>query len=646
MAINSALLIAAPMLQDYLVDNATGLPLANGTITLYKDRSRTTFKNWYYQTGTADQYTYTTLPNPMTLSGVGTIQDGNGNDVIPMYYPVSETDNATPETYYIVVQNSNGQQQFTRQNFPFNATNSPNNQGDLTLENYIVNNVFWRNFGSKSLTNVTQATLAPSNHDGFSMPDIQFFKQATGANDTVTFTKFNPGQFLNPDTIDPQNLDVTPEYYMNFTCAGSGSETSKYIQFPIALHIKSLETTPAIFSFWGRCNNSGGSGGNEVSVTLLQFTGTGTSSPSPITLATFILPITSAFQEQIVEFNFTECPAFSTLGVGGDDAFYLQINYPLGVTFNIDIAKPSLYLGNKLASNECQVYDKVDAIINSPRTGDVRTSINSFYPFGWVPMNNGTIGDASSNSTARANQDTWPLFNLLWSVAKPYDSGASSNPICQMYDSSASATNFGSSAIADFTANNQLALTNMFGQVVMGTVPISALLPVFSQTITGSADGNGDLLITVTTGSTSFYQGQPITFTTTGSLPGGINANQVYYVSAVGFGNTTFNVATSFANAITQTVIVWSSNGSNSTVYFQLNGSQNGEFSHAQLVSELAVHNHAAGGGQQFIRSGATPMYASGPASISLSGTTASTGTGMRFNVIQPSTFYNIYMKL
>ena len=91
MTINTDLLIAAPMLQDYLVDKDTGFPLANGQVSLYIDNQRSFFKNWYYQTGAPGAYTWIPLDNPLNLSSVGTIQDPNGNDVIPFYYPFDET---------------------------------------------------------------------------------------------------------------------------------------------------------------------------------------------------------------------------------------------------------------------------------------------------------------------------------------------------------------------------------------------------------------------------------------------------------------------------------------------------------------------------------------------------------------------------
>ena len=49
MAINTSLLVTAPVLQEAIISK-TAVPLANGTITCYQDDSRTTLK-----TGTTKQ---------------------------------------------------------------------------------------------------------------------------------------------------------------------------------------------------------------------------------------------------------------------------------------------------------------------------------------------------------------------------------------------------------------------------------------------------------------------------------------------------------------------------------------------------------------------------------------------------------------
>jgi hypothetical protein len=147
MTINPSLLIAAPMLQDYLVDKDSGKPLSNGVVSLYKDEARSFYKNWYYQTGTPGAYTFIPLDNPLHLSNAGTIQDPNGNDVIPYYYPYQENNENIPETYYVTVYSSdrNGHRahlQFTRENFPYNPTAISPISTNPTFRNYILNNVY------------------------------------------------------------------------------------------------------------------------------------------------------------------------------------------------------------------------------------------------------------------------------------------------------------------------------------------------------------------------------------------------------------------------------------------------------------------------------------------------------------------------
>jgi hypothetical protein len=667
MAINTSLLVSAAMLQDYLVDKSTGLPLANGIVTLYEDQSRTTLKNWYYLTGSPGAYTYTQLPNPMQLSAVGTINDGNGNDVIPFFYPFSELDNTTPEFYYITVDNCQGQRQFTRQHFPFGAFSgsTPIVETGLTLRNYITNNVFWRNQGTVNASTLTMnpfsglfsVALAPSNHDGFSMPDWEFIKSANDGTDTLTFTKFNAGQFLNTSSVNPQNEDVTPEFYLNYTCSGAGTSTSKYVQVPISLHIKTLETTPAVLTLWTRLNSDGGTGGNLLTVSILQFAGTGAASPIPLPIETITMPINSNFTKNIIPFNFPSATGVA-LGNGGDDALYLQIGYPAGQTFSIDIAKAQLYIGNEIPSNDCDVYDQVDEIISSVRTGDIRTSLNSFYPFGWVPMSDGTLGSATSMATTRANQDTWPLFSLLWQSFSAFTNGTT-NPICQMYTSAGAAVAYGASAIADFSANNQLSLTKMMGKVLIGSVPLAALLPStpliggYTSTFTATSGSGGALLVTTTTANLiNLYVGAVVTFAigTAGTLPGNITANTLYY--AIPQSTTTFFIATSFTNAIsgnTGAYVPFTTAGTPpNNVYAFLTGSFEGEYAHTQLIAELASHNHAPfNTPQAFVTSvGVTANLAGTNPGFGTANTTNTIGSSVPFNVVQPSTYMNFYIKL
>jgi hypothetical protein len=656
MPIDPNLLIAAAVLQDYFVDKDTGLPLAAGVVTCYQDNSRTTLKNWYYQSGTPGNYTYITLPNPLTLSGVGTIQDGNGNDVIPFFYAYDETSTVPIlQPYYITVDDADGERQFTRENFPFVPNNPTPSNSVASNQNLITNSVFWRNAGSIDVSipgsiieingdTIYYDVIAPSQHDGFIMQDIGFFKNETDATDQINFYKFVPPA-SNP-TFPNQVLqnDVTPEFYLNIECSGAGTETQKYVQIPLQLHVKSLSGyTDGTLTI--QAMSVPGNPNGRITVGIFQFLGTGVLSPPIVPQQT--LTLGNSWQKYEINIPIPSA-ANLTLGEGGDDALYLIIGYPTASIFNINIAKPSFYLSDEVPTNDWETYDHVNSIISSPRTGDVRTTINSFYNFGWVEMNDGQIGSPTSNSNTRANTDTWLLFNNIWNIGKSYDSGANFNPIAQMYSSAGAATNYSSTAIGDFTLNKQLSLTKMLGRVILGTSPISVMLPFQKNTFTASSDGFGNLIITP---SSFFYgfNGMPIVFTNSGgALPGGLVSNAVYYIASYNSG-INFAVSTTFQNALDYIVLTFGNAGSGTnTVIASPTGTLEGEYGHNLLLDEMANHTHDSPG-QPFIIGGGAAVYQGAANSGQTAGQTGTiTGyTGqLPFNITQPGTFYNIFMKL
>lgn len=103
-------------LEEYFVNHDTGEPLANGTIEFWTDDDRTTPKDVFELTGAPPNYTYDALPNPLNLSAVGTPVDNSGNPVAIYYYPYDAFGNI--ELYYIVVKDSDGIIQFTREAWP------------------------------------------------------------------------------------------------------------------------------------------------------------------------------------------------------------------------------------------------------------------------------------------------------------------------------------------------------------------------------------------------------------------------------------------------------------------------------------------------------------------------------------------------
>lgn len=628
MAINPALLVAAAILQDYFSDNATDAAMSAGVITCYHDNSRTTLKNWYYQTGSPGAYTYTALPNPLTLSAAGTITDANGNDTIPFWYPYSELDNETPQPYYVTVDNSNGQRQFTRQNFPFVPPNPGGASGTNTLRNLIVNNVFWRNAGTVTLTNTAAAILAPSQHDGFiaNMADIQFVKNANGATDIAAFTPFT--------NINRLTGDATPEFYLNMSCNNTGtSETSKYIQIPICLHVDNLSGyATASVTIWTQ--NVAGSPNNTLTLKLYEFLGTGTTSPAAATLVT-IMPSTT-WQKTVVNFSFPQ----ATLPPGGpgDDGWFLQIGLPVGVSYNMNIAKPSVYLSTIVPSDDFDTYEFVSSTIDAPHTGDVKVSLSDYNPFGWVPLNNGTVGSATSNATARGNIDTWPLFSKIWNKFSAYSNGTS-NVLAPMVNNSGTPVAYGASAIADWNANNSIALTQTMGKVILGTVPVPSMTNSYSLTITSFTNSAGNLQANLAN-NVPFFTGMPIYFTNSGgALPTGLALNTIYYVGIYD-GSTAIYISTSFANALAGTYIAYTDAGSGtSSIVAAFNNTLEGEYAHTQLINEVGPISTSTAdttGARVHVGSGT-----GGPPT-----NTATAAGQLPFNVTQPGVFLNMYMKL
>jgi hypothetical protein len=660
MPINPAILIAAPILQDYFSDK-DGTAMVGGTITCFHDNSRSILKNWYYQTGTAGSYSYLPLPNPLTLSSAGTITDINGVDTIPFFYPYSEIDENQHDPYYITIVNHDNTNQLTRANFPFLGISGGNVMGTFSYTNVISNNGFWRNAAPNTLNvspftsitlntavtaqpdfngNLLSTVVAPSQHDGFGMPDIQFLINNTSTSDFATFIPFPLGN------AQPIPGYIVPEYFLNHICTNTGSGvTQKCYSFPISLHVNTLANVP--FTGFIEAFNGGGTGvgQNVITLFILQDTGTGTTTPIPIEVAQITL--TPSWNKYFFTGVFPSTAGL-TLGAGSDDALYLLVQMPLQTTCSVNFTKPSIFLNPNgiVPNNDFQTYSQVDSIIHSPRTGDVRISMRQRIDGGWVPMNNGTIGNGSSTSTARANADTWRLFNLLWGYFSTFYPGTT-NSLAPILTSGGSSTIYGTSAISDFTAGKQITLTQTMGQVLLGTVPFQNYLGTYFSTFTAS-NSSGLLLITTTNSLVKVFNGMPIYFTG-GVLPANLIVGTIYYVSSFGGANTFF-VAATFNNAITNNVLTFAA-GSGS-VFAAGTGTFTGEYAHFQALSELSPHTHnPLTPGADFIEANLAGAFTIN-SGATISNTSATTGnvTGLTTqtaaNVTQPGYFMNLFIKL
>jgi hypothetical protein len=85
-------------------------------------------------------------------------------------------------------------------------------------------------------------------------------------------------------------------------------------------------------------------------------------------------------------------------------------------------------------------------------TGDLKWTWKATADTGWVLLDDGTIGNAASGGTTRANADTSALFTLLWTNFADAQAAVS--------------TGRGASAAADYAANKTIALPKSLGRLM------------------------------------------------------------------------------------------------------------------------------------------------------------------------------------
>lgn len=618
----------------YIAD-LTGRPLAGGYMATYSSLNHTQFKAVYVDPAGQFPWPYVTIPN---VGSQGILFDENGAQG-PFYW---KFDSSTPSgLYYIEVYDSDGVLQWTVDNY---TGDSGSGGGTITealdLQNLIANNVMYRNTGTVPASPGVFLKLAPGANAGLVQtasnagPDICFIKNNASATDTVSFPKFTLGS-------GDLTGDVTPVDYLRYSCTGAGSgETSKYVQFPICQGAQNLSNQDVTVTIWARCT----SGNTSLTLYWLQFYGDGAGASASSRTPIQTLTLTSSWQKFSVQDTVPDATG-KTLGGCGNDGIFVQAQYPLDATTVIDLTKPCLFLGSIAPDQEFQTYDAIDGNVDTARTGDIRTSITQLTLPGWVPMNNGTIGNASSNATTRAAPDTFPLFDLLWNI------GSTLTP---MYTSANAAQARGATSIADYTANHHIALTKSLGQLMTGTTNSNIASQAFTTSIASATD------ITVTNAS-QFGTGTPVLIS--GSPPPGLNSGAVYF--SIFVSATAMRLATTLPNAMAGTAISFTAAAGSGTVqsYAVPLGTADGESTHTLTTGELATHTHALGSnagvainGQQVyantIGSGSFTIVTPSMLSVNantpweLTGITNETGSSTPFSIVQPETFLNMFMKL
>jgi len=177
------------------------------------------------------------------------------------------------------------------------------------------------------------------------------------------------------------------------------------------------------------------------------------------------------------------------------------------------------------------------AALSTVQTGTVAGFRRTTAPAGWVKENGGTIGNAASGATTRANADTEALFTLHWNEFN--------NTILPIQNSSGVATTRGASAAADFAANKRMPLFDSRSRFHRGADDGLG----FDATLTVGATQADALKSHTHTGTTSSSGAH----THTSTISGGTGGSNITGGAATPIGNDTTSIASSGAHTHTFT---------------------------------------------------------------------------------------------
>ena len=181
-------------IEEVILDKDSGLPLAGGVVSFYRDSQRLTPKVVYQISGVSPNYSFISVGSVLTLGLSGTFVDQNGDPFVPYAYPYDSEGEL--DLYYVTVVSSGGVPQFVRQAVPYIDTSGISPAERTSNENEISNpqfvEVFFPDPGITILNVTGSNTVTPI------APGWDIISTGTG---TLTLERLQPtsaGVVTNP----------------------------------------------------------------------------------------------------------------------------------------------------------------------------------------------------------------------------------------------------------------------------------------------------------------------------------------------------------------------------------------------------------------------------------------------------------------
>lgn len=309
--------VIAPSLQEYFVDKDSGLPLSGGKVYFFQDTARTVPKDVFELSGSPPNYTYTVLPNPVTLSAVGTFQDASGNDIIPYYFPYVSLTDSTVQLYYIEVYNSDGVLQFTREGWPNFIDGNVSADQDIT--NFVPNGQFLLHDNiPASAANGYIANKISEEITTIAQGGWTFERgAASAATDLVSFPRYNSA--ITSPTGNPRYA-----CQIQTTVPGSDARKDLCLNFP---DVNKFASTTQSYNFYFEGQSLTLSDIPNVQIIVRKFYGTGGSPSGTETTVVSSITLTSSIQKFNTSILFGTNQGKS-IGTNNDDYVQIILRFP------------------------------------------------------------------------------------------------------------------------------------------------------------------------------------------------------------------------------------------------------------------------------------------------------------------------------